>query len=400
MRKQFFEELMQDFLRVGPVGCGVAITRDGREIFSGCAGYADAAAGTPLRRDTIVRLYSNSKVFTNIALMTLYERGRFLLDDPVEKYLPEFANPKVGFFTGNGVYSVRPAARSIRVRDLMSMASGLPYDGHITGGGFSMTHSGLADALDELESRGGYTVRDFSRRIAQVPLLFDPGASWSYGYSHDVIGALIEVLSDMEFEEYLHKAIFDPLGLKDTSFFIADAKRDRLSKLYGAKDAQGGNPLITDRDGGYEAAHGFKSGGGGQLSTLDDFSRFASALSLGGALDGVRIIGRKTIDLMRENHLNPAQLEAFRAAHRNGWEFLSGYGYGLGVRTLISKPDAGANGSLGEFGWAGAAGTYMVADPQERFSVAYVQQVLPNPYEGYCHPRIRAAAYATIDDED
>jgi len=392
------EALLNDFIRMGPPGCGLVIARDGRTICRMCAGYADVEAGVPLRGDTLVRLYSNSKVFTSVALMTLYEQGRFLLDEPVAKYLPEFADAKVGFFTGNGVYTVRPAARPMRIRDLLCMTSGLPYDAGITGGRFSLTHGGLADALDDLEARGGYTVREFTKRIAEVPLLFDPGASWSYGYSHDVVGALIEVLADMEFEDYLRKAILDPLGLKDTSFFIRDDRRDRLSRMYGAKTAAGDNPPVTDRDAGYEAAHRFKSGGGGMLSTLDDLSRFAAALAMGGALDGVRVIGRKTLDLMRQNHLDEAQLRAFRAAHENGWEFLAGYGYGLGVRTLMSRQAAGANGTSGEFGWAGAAGTYLLADPEERFSVAYVQQVLPNPYEGYCHPRLRAVAYSLIDE--
>lgn len=393
-----FDALFRDFHEVGPVGCGVNITRNGKTVYEFCSGYADKENKLPLQRDSIIRLYSNSKVFTNVALMTLYEQGKFLLDDPLEKYLPEFADPQVGFFTGNGVYSLRPARQSIRIRDLMSMASGLPYDAHIAGGAYTLTHAALKDMLVELEKGEGYSVRDFSRHIARIPLLFDPGTSWSYGYSHDIIGALIEVIADMDFEDYLRKAIFEPLGMKDTGFFISDEKRHRLSRMYTPKNERGEIFPVTDWDVAYDANHRYKSGGGGLLSTMEEFGRFANMLSMGGKLEGVRIIGRKTIDLMRENHLNDDQLSAFRAAHANGWEFLSGYGYGLGVRTLINKAEAGANGSIGEFGWAGAAGTYMLADPQEQFSVTYVQQVLPNPYEGYCHPRIRALAYALLDD--
>ncbi len=391
------QAILQDFLTVGPVGCGLTVTQNGKELFSQCVGYADRDAKTPMERDTIVRLFSNSKVFTNVALMTLYEKGKFLLNDPVEKYLPEFSNPKVGFFTGNGVFSTRPAKRSIFIRDLMSMASGLTYGGGIAGGEYSQTHLQLGKAVDELEATGGYTVREFTKRIAEVPLLFDPGSSWSYGYSHDVIGALIEVLADMSFEDYLKEAIFNKLGLQDTSFFIEDSKRHRLARQYSPRDEDGGQVLNEKGDIIYEKSHKFMGGGGGLLGTLDDLSRFASMLAMGGTLDGVRVIGRKTIDLMRENHLAPEQLKAFQAAHRNGWEFLSGYGYGLGVRTMIDKPAAGSNGSLGEFGWAGAAGTWLLADPEEKLSIAYVQQVLPNPYEGYCHPRLRAGVYATLD---
>ena len=138
-------------------------------------------------------------------------------------------------------------------------------------------------------------------------------------------------------------------------------------------------------------------GGGGLLGTLNDLSRFASMLSMRGTLNNVRILGRKTIDLIRENHLSPEQIRVFRAAHLNGWESLSGYGYGLGVRTMIDKAAAGSNGSLGEFGWAGAGGTWILADPEEQLAIAYVQQIRPNRYESYCHPRLRAAVYASLD---
>jgi CubicO group peptidase (beta-lactamase class C family) len=140
----------------------------------------------------------------------------------------------------------------------------------------------------------------------------------------------------------------------------------------------------------YNAAHKFQSGGGGLLSTLTEFSRFAAMLSMGGTLNGVKILSRNTIDLMRENHLGPEQLVSFRAAHENGWEFLEGYGYGLGVRTMMDRPQGGSNGSLGEFGWAGASGTWLMADPSQNLAAAYIQQLLPNPFEGYCHPRLRA----------
>jgi CubicO group peptidase (beta-lactamase class C family) len=389
--------ILRDFLQVGPVGCGLIVTQNGKDIFSDCIGFADADAKIPMKRDTIVRLFSNSKVFTNVALMTLFEKGKFLLNDPIEKYLPEFAKPKVGFFTNNGVFQTRPAKRSILVRDLMSMSSGLTYGSGIAGGAYSQTHILLGEAVEELEKNGGYTVREFTKRIAQVPLLFDPGSSWSYGYSHDVIGALIEVLSDMSFEEYLYEAIFRPLDIRDTSFFIEGEKRSRLARQYSPRDEKGEQKLCEDGDRIYERPHKFMGGGGGLLGTLGDLSRFANMLSMGGTLDDVRILGRKTIDLMRENHLSSIQLEAFRAAHDNGWEFLSGYGYGLGVRTMIDRPAAGSNGSIGEFGWAGAAGTWLLADPEEKLSVAYVQQVLPNPYEGYCHPRLRAGIYALIN---
>lgn len=390
------KQLLEDFLKVGPVGCGAIICRDGKPIFSECAGYSDYENRIPMTQDTIIRLYSNTKVFTNVALMTLYEKGKLLLDEPVEKYLPEFSSPKVGFYTGNGVYTLRPAARTIRIRDLMTMTSGLTYGTGIAGGAYSVSHICMEDALRDLEQMGGYTVRDFTQRISEVPLLFDPGTSWCYSYSHDVLGALIEVIADEEFEAYMKRTVLDPLGLEDTSFFLPERKKERLARLYAPRDSAGRNALVTDQDQAYSASHKFKSGGGGLLSTLTDLSRFVAMLSMGGTLDGHRILGRKTIDLMRENQLTGKALQAFQDCHRNGWEFLRGYGYGLGVRTMINRAEAGANSTDGEFGWAGAAGTYLSADVQEGYSVVYAQQVIPNPYEGYCHPRIRSAAYAML----
>ena len=389
--------IMNDFLKIGVAGCGIIITKNEEEVFSYCTGFADKDAGLPMDRNSIVRLYSNSKVFTNIALMTLFEKGAFLLDDPLETYLPEFADPQVGFFTANGFYSTRPAERSILIRDLMTMTSGLTYGSGISGGAFSQTHIQLGVAVEELEAAGGYTVREFTQKISKVPLLFDPGSSWSYGYSHDVVGALIEVLSGMTLEEYLKEVIFYPLGIQDTSFFIEDSKRSRFARQYSPIDECGNQTLAEQRDFIYEAKHRFMGGGGGLLGTLNDLSRFASMLSMRGTLNNVRILGRKTIDLIRENHLSPEQIRVFRAAHLNGWESLSGYGYGLGVRTMIDKAAAGSNGSLGEFGWAGAGGTWILADPEEQLAIAYVQQIRPNRYESYCHPRLRAAVYASLD---
>lgn len=391
------EGILKHFIEIGPVGCGMIVTLNGKEVYSHCEGYADRDAGVPFARDTIVRLYSNSKVFTNVALMTLYEKGKFLLSDPIEKYLPEFSDPQVGYFTANGVYKTRPAQRSLQIRDLMTMSSGLTYGAGVTDGANSQTHIQLGKAINELEANGSYTVRDFTRKIAEVPLLFDPGSSWSYGYSHDVVGALIEVLADMPFEEYLKESIFQKLGIRDTTFFIDDSKRGRLARQYTPREENGEQGFSEARDFIYEKSHQFMGGGGGLLGTLEDLSRFASMLCMGGSLDGQRVIGRKTIDLMRENHLSPEQLKVFRAAHQNGWESLAGYGYGLGVRTMIDKALGGANSTMGEFGWAGAGGTWLLADPEEKLSIVYAQQIRPNVYEAYCHLRLRAGVYATLD---
>ena len=388
------ENLLATFAQEGPAGCGLSICKDGREIFRHCCGYANLERKEPLGADHIVRLFSNTKVFTNVLALTLFERGKLLLTDPISDYLPEFAQSRVGFFTNNGTYATRPAARPIRVQDLMTMSSGLTYGTQMAGGENSQTNLLLQRAVDGLEAKGGYTVREFARAVAEVPLLFDPGTQWHYGYSHEILGAVIEAVADMSFGDYLRQQILQPLGLEDTGFFLEESKRPRLARQYHAPDSQGNRLLSEDLDFSYDPKHRFEAGGAGLLSTLRDFSRFAAMLAQGGTLDGVRILSRNTIDLMRQNHLGPQQLQTFIAAQENGWEFARGYGYGLGVRTMIDRVRGGSNGSIGEFGWSGAAGTWLMADPEQHLSAVYVQQVLPNLYESRYHPRLRAVVYA------
>jgi CubicO group peptidase (beta-lactamase class C family) len=392
--KTDIEALLQSFVSIGLAGCGVSICRGGSEIYSHCEGFADIEKKVELRNDHIVRMFSNTKVFTNVLALTLFEKGKFLLTDPISDYLPEFSNPVVGFFTNNGTFATRPASSPIRIKDLMSMSSGLTYGTEMAGDENSKTNILIQHQVDVLEAQGGYTVREFSKALGTVPLLFDPGTQWHYGYSHDILGALIEMVSDMSFGEYLQKAICSPLGLSDTSFFLPPEKAARLARQYHAPDENGTLLLSEDLDFSYDPAHKFQSGGAGLLSTMHDFSRFAAMLSMGGTLNGTRILSRNTIDLMRENHLGPQQLATFYAAQENGWEFARGYGYGLGVRTMVDRVRAGSNGSIGEFGWSGAAGTWLMADPSKDLSAVYIQQVLPNLYENYCHPRLRAIVYA------
>lgn len=388
------KELLQSFLSFGPAGCGISICKNGKEVYSNCEGYADLELKRKMKSNDIIRLFSNTKVFTNTLALILYEKGKFLLSDPISDYLPEFSNSVVGFFTNNGTFSTRPAHSPIRIMDLMSMSSGLTYGTKMAGGENSQTNIQIQHEIDTLEATGSYSVRAFSQAIATVPLLFDPGTQWHYGYSHDVLGALIEVLADMSFGDYMKKAILDPLGLADTSFFISDEKKLRLARQYHAPDSTGNRKISEELDNSYDQLHKFESGGGGLLSTMDDFSRFAAMLSMGGTIDGVRVLSKNTIDLMRTNHLKAQQLTTFYSAQENGWEFARGYGYGLGVRTMVDPVRAGSNGSLGEFGWSGAAGTWLMADPLLALSAVYIQQVLPNPFESYCHPRLRNMVYA------
>lgn len=232
------------------------------------------------------------------------------------------------------------------------------------------------------------TVQGMSQVLSKVPLAFDPGTHWHYGLSHDVLGALIEVLSGKSFGEYLEENIFAPLGMRDTSFRLPPEKRDRLAARYLLEDGRRVR-VGADVDEDYQPDATYESGGGGLLSTLEDYTRFAQAMACGGSLEGVRILGSQTIDLMRQNHLSPQQMEDFN------WPFLAGYGYGLGVRTMVNPQAGGCNGSLGEFGWCGMLGTWVMIDPAERLTAVYMQQLTPN-LEAYHQPRMRSVIYGSL----
>ncbi|MDP4091165.1 MAG: serine hydrolase domain-containing protein [Bacillota bacterium] len=380
--------LLKSFVEKGPAGCACSVSQHGNTLYEGYFGYADLENKLQISPDTIYRIYSMSKVITSTAALMLYERGLFLLNDPLEEYLPEFKNPMVYRYTPNGSLYTSPSTRPILVKDLFCMSSGLTYPGDNVE---TARHIGrVMKDLSQNEAAGGkFDVQAFSKAIAKVPLAFDPGTHWMYGFSHDVLGALIEVLSGKKFGEFLKDEIFEPLGMKDTFFRIPEDKKHRLCSLYNRSD----DGILTkneNMDADFMPGAVFESGGGGLLSTLRDYTRFAHMLARGGELDGVKILGAKTIQLMSTNHLSSQQLKDF------DWPFQAGYGYGLGVRVMMDPPAGGCNGSLGEFGWCGMAGTWVLIDPKEELSAVYMQQMLPN-FEAYHQPRLRALIYGALD---
>jgi CubicO group peptidase (beta-lactamase class C family) len=233
-------------------------------------------------------------------------------------------------------------------------------------------------------------MRTFTKTLSAIPLAFEPGAHWNYGLSHDVLGALVEVLSGQTFGQFLQQEIFEPLGMKDTFFRLPDEKKARLCKMYDRAADGTLTTVTTPLDSRYVEGSLFESGGGGLLSTTADYIRFAQALVRGGELDGARLLGRKTIELMAANHLNEQQLQDFSQPPQR-----KGYGYGLGVRTLIDPAAGGMNASVGEFGWSGLAGSWMMVDPQEQLTVVYMQQLLPSR-AAFIHPRLRNVIYSAF----
>ncbi|MDF2964010.1 MAG: beta-lactamase [Paenibacillus sp.] len=373
--------LLKNFMEKGPAGCACTVVKNGEILYQENLGYADLNKKIKIETDTIYRIYSMTKVVTCAAALMLYEKGLYLLNDPLEEYLPEFKNPTVYRYNEFGARSVSPASAPIRIKDLFTMSSGLTY------GGDSMETERQIRAVME-NAVLTMDMRALSKALATVPLAFDPGTHWKYGTSHDVLAALIEVLSGETFGEFLRKEIFEPLQMTDTSFRIPEEKRDRLCTMYDRAE-DGTLTPNTSKDAPYQPGCRYESGGGGLLSTIGDYSRFAQALANGGELDGNRILSRKTIQLMATNHLGPQQLKDFN------WPQMKGFGYGLGVRVMIDPAEGGINGSIGEFGWAGLAGSWVLIDPKEQLSVVYMQQMLPS-LEPYIHSRLRAVIYGAL----
>ncbi|MGO4495057.1 serine hydrolase domain-containing protein [Paenibacillus sp. 2RAB27] len=373
--------LLKSIMEKGPVGCACTVVQRGEVIYNETLGYADLEKKKAITPDSIYRIYSMTKVITCVAALMLYEKGLYLLNDPLEDYLPEFKNQQVHRDNEYGTKSISPAAGPILIKDLFTMTSGLTYGG-------DGTETERKTRIIMENENATEDMRSLSKALASVPLDFDPGTRWKYGSSHDVLAALIEVLSGQTLGEFLQKEIFDPLGMTDTSFRISEDKRDRLCAIYDR--AEDGTLKPTTRmDSRYQAGCRNESGGAGLLSTIGDYSRFAQLLAKGGEYEGVRILSPKTIQLMATNHLSPQQLKDYN------WQQLRGYGYGLGVRVMNDPAAGGINGSIGEFGWAGLAGSYLLIDPKEELSVVYMQQMIPS-LEPYIHPRLRAAIYGAL----
>lgn len=378
--------LLKEFVKNGPAGCGCAVAKDGKTLYEGYFGYADLEEKKPITEDTIYRLFSMTKVVICTAAMMLFERGKYLLNEPIYEYIPEYKDTKVFVTDPNGNLHVEKARNPMLIKHAFSMAVGMPYP-H----GDSPTSRQMAKVKEELTKKHGkYDIVTEAKAMASVPVAFEPGTHWLYGYGHDIVAALIQIISGKTVGEFLHEEIFGPLGMDSTGYRFHDGIEERMASYY--KRDEDGN--LTKIDGTLDAFHQpdaiYESGGAGLYSTINDYLKFTQMLANGGCYNGERIIGRKTIDLMRANQLNEAQLKDFTNS------YLAGYGYGLGVRTLMSTAQGHSNGSVGEFGWTGALGTYTSIDPRERFSIVYMHQMNPN-MEEYHHLRVRAVANGCMD---
>jgi CubicO group peptidase (beta-lactamase class C family) len=335
-------------------GAVALIARRGRVAYFESFGRRDPANGAPMTKDTIFRIYSMTKPIVSVAAMMLWEEGRFLLSDPIAKYLPELAAPKVAVQRGAEIELV-PQARPITVQDLLRHTSGLTYEFRGSGPVHKMYMA--AKIYNRHQSNA-----DQVAALSKMPLLHQPGSKWEYSRSTDVLGRLVEVLSGLRLGDYLQRNILAPLGMIDTDFHVPSPKHARLAEAF-AKDPDTGATvqLINVKE-----APMFESGGGGLVSTASDYARFLQLLLNGGRLDGVRLLSRKTVELMTADHLGPITGAPDL--------LLPGYGFGLGFAVRLQAGIAPVPGSIGQYFWGGLAGTTFWVDPAEQlFALMLIQ---------------------------
>ena len=357
-------ETLDGYAKDGRIAGGVAmVVRRGKVAYLHTYGQRDREANLPMAEDTIFRIASQSKALTSVGIMMLQEEGKLLISDPVSKYIPEFANTTVAMPKDGGGYDIVKAKRQITIRDLLTHTSGISY--------------GTGPAKDKWEAAkitGWYfadrdePIAETVKRIAALPMDAHPGEKYIYGYSTDILGVVIERASGQPLDQFLTKQVIEPLGMRDTSFYLPQSKAGRLAAVYSVKGTaieRAADPGVGVGQGAYlTGPRKSFSGGAGLLSTARDYARFLQMLANGGELDGKRILSRKTVELMTSDHL--------RAIPYN-----PGQGFGLGFSIVKDVGAYGSPSSVGEFGWGGAYHSSYWVDPKEQLVVVYFTQMIP-----------------------
>jgi len=372
-------------------GALTLVQRRGRIAYLKAQGLADRERGVPMRDDTIFRIYSMSKPVTSVALMTLYERGAFQLEDPVHRFIPAWRDLRVFDGGNHPTFATRPCERAMSVRDLFTHMSGLTY-------GFMERTN-----VDRAYRRLGIGERDKSldemiATLAKLPLEFSPGTRWNYSVSTDVLGHLIERISGKRLDVFLREEIFEPLGMVDTAFFVPAEKLDRFSTNYTRMPDKSLRVEDDRMKSIFAEPPAFLSGGGGLVSTARDYARFCQMLLNGGALGGARILGRKTIELMSMNHLPEGRdITRMNVGGQFSQIAYDGVGFGLGFSVTMDLAKAQTIGSAGEYAWGGAASTAFWVDPKEDLAVIFMVQLMPSGTFNF-RGQLKSIVYPAIVD--
>lgn len=355
---------MQQDIDAGRIpGAMMQISHRGETVYRQALGVQDPATGVPTRHDTIFRIYSMTKPIVSLAAMMLVEQGRILLSDPVDGVLPELAGLRVGVeqpgADGKPQLILEPARAPITLQDLLRHTAGFTY-------------GIFGDSLVKAEYRRtrlgtpGANSDEFMRILGELPLMYQPGTVWEYSHATDVLGVLVERLSGRSLDEFLKQHIFDPLGMVDTGFWVDPPQHHRIAEAFATDPVTGAAVRLNQP----RKRPSFFGGGGGLMSTAEDYMRFARMLGQGGTLDGTRLVGRKALALMTADHLGDLP------AARSGLNFLPGpgYGFGLGFAVRLGQGDAVIPGSPGDYTWSGLAGTYFWVDPAEELEAVLLMQ--------------------------
>ena len=389
-------KFMQAYIDSGKLaGASTLVSRRGEIAHLECLGVQDKDTKAPLTPDTLFRIYSMTKPITSLALMMLYEEGKFQLNNPVARYIPAFERLRVWAGGDEKKYDTKPCERAMTIRDLLTHTSGLTY-------GFMRGHP--VDALYRAAGIDGVnsvnmTLADFVETLADIPLLFSPGTEWSYSMGTDVCGRLVEIFSGMPLDKFFSTRIFEPLGMVDTAFHVPADKLERFASSYFKSPETGKEGLMDKGDATSSFAKQplFLSGGGGLVSTMMDYWRFCQMLLNGGEFDGHRFLSRKTIDFMRMNHLPEDQTTMGMSISTHSPLAAEGTGFGLGFAVVLDPAELQSISSHGNFSWGGAASTYFWIDPEEDLIAILMTQLYPSSTYPL-RPQLGQLVYAAIGD--
>ena len=362
--------VMQDYVDKGNLpGFLTVVARRGKIVHFETIGMRDVENKKPIEPDTIFRIYSMSKPITSVAVMMLYEEGKFQLNTLVSKFIPEFENMKI---YNEDQTEISDAKEKITIKHLLMHTAGLTY---------GWGDKPVDERYKELKIfEDGSTLADMVKKLGDIPLVHEPGKRWTYGVSTDILGYFVEVVSEMPFEAFLQTRLFGPLGMVDTAFSVSPEKRDRFAALYSPTKEDGLERVGKKADANGEFTF-FPSGGGGLVSTAADYMRFSQMLLNGGELDGARILGKKTVELMRY-------------PHHDNW-------FGLGFAVVTDKESSDKKSpdileSVGSFSWGGAAATTFWIDPQEELIGLLMTQLFNNPYP--FHQQFKVLTYQALTE--
>ena len=372
-------------------GCQITVVRGGQVAYHRSLGLMDRERAIPMAEDTIFRIYSMTKPIASVALMQLYEKGLFQLADPVHRYIPEWRTLQVGLAGDDGAISLVKPERPMNVRDVLMHMTGLP--------GALFPGNPIDDAFGAARAahHRGMTLEGITALLAEHPLKFHPGTQWNYGLSTDIVGRLVEILSGLRFDDYLRQEIFEPLGMVDTGFFVPEESSERLAACYQYRPANTPSLMDGPLTSRYLRPRSYLSGAGGLVSTTSDYVAFCQMLANGGHLDGRRVLGRKTLELMTRNHLPGGATLMDLSVGGFGEAGFEGVGFGLGFAVGQGPAATAMAGSEGDFYWGGAASTAFWIDPAEDLTAVFMTQLFPSiayPFRA----QLRALVYQAIDD--